>query len=263
MLLSGVYVAKKANGEIYYRASFTYKNKHISLGSYSNEDDANSAYIEAKSLIESSLSIDDYGLQKRFLSFEKWVCIVNYRDNNIYFKTPIYMKPKHFEYHYDPEITYKFDVDDLFYFSTHKIMKRGKHLFVSDYGMQISILSRYGIKKYAVEGRDYIFKNGDNTDLRYENIEIINKYTGVVKNTYKGRSLFTASIHINGNIIIGRYKSEVNAAIAYNKAVDILHSRGLSKNFDKNYIEDLSNIEYAKKYNMLSISRKIREFTHP
>ncbi len=263
MLLSGVYIATKANGENYFRASFTYKNKHISLGSFDNEDDANSAYLEAKTLVESSSEISDYNPKNNVLAFEKWVCIINFRDNNLYFKTPIYMKPKHFEYHYSPDYTYKFDVDDLFYFSTHKIMKRGNHLFVSDYGMQISILSRYGIKKYAVEGRDYVFKNGDNTDLRYENIEIINKYTGVIKKTYKGRSLFTASIHVNGNIIIGRYKSEVNAAIAYNKAVDILHSRGLSKNYDKNYIEELSNIEYAKKYNMLSVSRKIREFTHP
>lgn len=33
ILMTGVYEARKKSGEIYYRASFTYKNKHISLGS--------------------------------------------------------------------------------------------------------------------------------------------------------------------------------------------------------------------------------------
>lgn len=35
--MTGVYEARKKSGEIYYRASFTYKNKHISLGSSSDE----------------------------------------------------------------------------------------------------------------------------------------------------------------------------------------------------------------------------------
>ena len=29
-------------------------------------------------------------------------------------------------------------------------MKRGGHLFVAEYGMQTSVLSRYGIRSYAV-----------------------------------------------------------------------------------------------------------------
>lgn len=32
----GVFPARKKNGEVYYRASLTYKRKHISLGSYSD-----------------------------------------------------------------------------------------------------------------------------------------------------------------------------------------------------------------------------------
>ena len=47
----------------------------------------------------------------------------------------------------------KFDIDDLFYYSSHKILKRQGHLYVNDYGMQITILNRYGIKNYGV--REY------------------------------------------------------------------------------------------------------------
>lgn len=36
-------------------------------------------------------------------------------------------------------------------------MRRGGHLFVADYGMQVNILNRYGIKNYAVKDKDYIF----------------------------------------------------------------------------------------------------------
>ena len=49
---TGVYSAKKKDGTIYYRANITYQAKHISLGSFSSEDDAHSAYSEACSLLE-------------------------------------------------------------------------------------------------------------------------------------------------------------------------------------------------------------------
>ena len=43
--LSGVYTAKRKNGTVYYRASLTYRNKHISLGSFVSDIDANRAYL--------------------------------------------------------------------------------------------------------------------------------------------------------------------------------------------------------------------------
>ena len=55
-------------------------------------------------------------------------------------------------------------------------MRRGGHLFVADYGMQVNIASRYGIKNFAVENRDYRFVNGNDHDFRYANIEILNTY---------------------------------------------------------------------------------------
>ena len=41
IMLPGVYIAYKKNGTAYYRASITYRNKHISLGSFHTEEDAN------------------------------------------------------------------------------------------------------------------------------------------------------------------------------------------------------------------------------
>ena len=135
----GVYQAQKKDGSTYYRASITYKQKHISLGSYSSASMACAAYLEASSLLSSGeLCLSDYS-KFRLLSFEKWVCLLNFRNNDIYFSTPIYMRKNYFEYYLSPSYILKFDVDDLFYYSSHKIMRRGRHFFVADYGMQVNI----------------------------------------------------------------------------------------------------------------------------
>lgn len=257
-LPAGVYTARKKDGTRYYRASLTYKNRHISLGSYKDCDCAALAYNEGKHLLENgSLSIDNYQKSHAALPFEKWVCLVNFRDNGIYFKTPIYVRPKYFEYYYNEDFIYKFDVDDLFFYSHHKIMKREGHLFVADYGMQINILSRYGIHNHSVAGRDYIFVNGDPTDFRYKNIKIINRYKGVFKSIINGRDVFTAKIHINGDFIIGRYKTEQEAAVAYNKAVHILREKGIGITYEENYVEEFSSIQYSAAYHSIKISKKI------
>ena len=62
---------------------------------------------------------------------------INVRDNGIYIKNPIYLKKGFFLYYLTEEEILKFDVDDLFYYSEHKIMRRGNHFFVSDFGMQV------------------------------------------------------------------------------------------------------------------------------
>ena len=85
--------------------------------------------------------------------------------------------------------------------------------------------ARYGIKNYAVEGRDFRFVNGDDLDFRYENIEIINCFHGVSRVTKAGKPYYKAKIHINGDYIIGYYETDIQAAIAYNKAIDLLKSR--------------------------------------
>lgn len=258
--LPGVSMAMRKDHTIYYRASITFHNKHISLGSYSTEQLAHTAYKEALLVLSSS----DLGIEKypefSVLPFEKWVSLINYRDNGIYISNPIYIRPKMFYYYLSGNEILKFDADDLFYYSSHKIMKRGNHLFVADYGIQVSIVSRYGIKRYAVEGRDYRFKNGDATDFRYSNIEILNQYHGVRQYHKQGKVLFRSIIHINGNYIIGTYHTETEAAIAYNKAIDILKEKGLNKNYAVNYVDSVSASEYTAIYDRVKINPRIQNY---
>ncbi len=262
--LPGVYPAKKKNGETYYRSSITYKNKHISLGSFPQETSAHQAYQLANAILTTpSYQINSYSPKEHVLSFHKWVILINFRDNGIYFKTPIYIRHRFFEYYLEQKTPLKFAVDDLFYYANHQIMKRGGHLFVADFGMQVNILSRYGIKNFAVPGRDFLFMNGDDTDYRYENIAIINKYHGVQQVTQKGVSIYVSKIHINGDYIIGRYSCEDEAAIAYNKAADLLVEKGLTKEFPRNFINKLNQEEYNEIYSKIKVSKRIKNFNPP
>lgn len=257
IMLPGVYIAYKKNGTAYYRASVTYRNKHISLGSFHTEEDANLAYREAGRLLQGMpASMEDAFSLPTILSFGKVISLLNFRDNLIYFKNPIYLKNNYFIYYLSKSDELKFDIDDLFYYSSHKIMRRKGHLFVSDYGMQINILSRYGIKNYAVAGRDYYFANEDPTDFRYSNIIVVNRYYGVEKISSSSGEHYKVTIHINGNYTVGTYQSEEKAAIAYNKAVDLAKSSGVSKSFQTNYLEQLSPRQYAETYSQIKISEK-------
>lgn len=255
-MLPGVYEAKKKNGTIYYRSNITYKNKHISLGSYDTEDAANQAYRIASHILNDNASIEDSYYLTYALHFEKIVTLINFRDNNIYISTPIYLHKTYFSYYLSISQELKFDIDDLFYYSSHKIMQRQGHLFVSDYGMQVTILSRYGIKPHAVCGRDYQFVNDDPTDFRYSNIVIINRYHGVTRIEKNGAFQYRVKLHINGNYTIGTYSTEEKAAIAYNKAVDFAKNAGITKEYFKNYIETLNTKEYLAIYQDVTLSEK-------
>lgn len=258
-MLPGVYKAAKKDGTVYYRSSFTFQNKHISLGSFPTEWTAHTAYAEACNIMSSHCFVEDYS-DVFTISFEKYVILLNFRDTGMYFKTPIYLKKKYFYYYFSKKDYLIFDTDDLFYYSSHKIMRRKGHLFVADYGMQVNILSRYGIKNYAVCGKDYIFNNGNASDYRYENITVINQYYGVSLFLEEGMQRFKAKLHLHGDYLIGIYDNEISAAIAYNKAVDIVKKRGCSKNFTTNYIEDLSPRSYAEIYATLKISKNIENY---
>lgn len=260
----GVFPAVRKNGEAYFRASLTYRGKHISLGSFARPGQAHAAYLEGLRLLnDPRAGLDDY-TDESPLSFEKWVSLVNFRDNGIYIGHPIYLGQRLFYYYLSPTHVLKFDLDDLFYYSSRKIMCRGRHYFVADYGLQVSIVSRYGIKPYAREGRDFRFINNDPTDFRRENLEIFNVYHGVSRDRQKnGQYLYTVRIHIKGNYIVGRYASEWEAAIAYNKAIDILKKNGVTKKYTPNYIDGLSPSRYADIYTGVAISPKIVNYRPP
>lgn len=261
-LLPGVYKAKKKDSSIYYRASITYRGKHISLGSFSDESDANQAYLDAKSILKSfQYTIDNLNQYGLVLKYSKYISLINFRDNNIYCRNPIYLFKNYFTYYLSEDIHLIFDVNDLFYYANHKIIKRGNHLFVHDYGIQTNILARYGVRNYAVPGRDYIFINGNNYDFRYSNIKIINKYYGVFLFSKNNKTRYLVKIHINGDLIVGTYSSEVEAAIAYNKAGNILKEQGINKEFYQNYILELNSLEYQAIYEKIKIRKSIKNYT--
>ena len=243
-MLQGVYTAVRKDGTIYYRSNITYKSKHISLGSFDSELSASRAYATASTiLLKETNSIEDSYFHTHALAFDKIVTLINYRDNGMYIKTPIYLRKNY-----------------LFYYSEHRILKRQGHLYVNDYGMQVTLLSRYGIQPHAVCGRDYVFVNNDSTDMRYENIKLLNPYHGVEIVKTAGLDKYKARIHINGNFVIGTYNTIEKAAIAYNKAVDMAHAHGIEKNYPENYIESISGKEYADIYTSVTVSNKYLQY---
>ena len=250
--LKGVYIHTTPAGTTLYRASVTVKGKHISLGSYKSEKEAHAAYKNALKVLENvNITPNDFQELKK-IKYEKAVILMNLRDNGLYFKTPIYLRKDYFNYYLDNDTVFSFDRDDLFYFSSHKISKRGGHYFVADYGSQISVGSRFGLKPYSVAGRDCNFLNGDTLDFRRSNLEITNTYHGVIQNP-KGPG-YIARIHTSGYTKIGVYPSALEAAIAYNKAVDIL-KKSSSKNYPENYIDEVSGKVYAEIYNNINIQQ--------
>ncbi len=258
---TGVYTARKKDNSIYYRASLTHRGKHISLGSFDTKEAAYSCYLLARQILETTnTQLDDYPADAT-IPYDKWVILHNLRDNGIYFPTPIYLRPSFFLYYLSKDCILKFDKDDLFYYSSHKIMARGNHLFVSDYGMQVNILNRYGIMNYAVPGRDYHFINKDEHDFRYANISIVNRYHGVSEQPGLQKSTYITRIHIKGQLKVGTYATEIEAAIAYNKAIDILRKNGIQKQYMQNFIEDISPKEYAEIYSTLEISPRILNYS--
>ena len=240
--LAGVSAAKRKDGSTYFRASLTYRNKHISLGSHDEKEKAHEIYCAASALLKNPIRLEDYTADSP-LPFPKWVSLINFRDNGIYLSSPIYIRPRFFYYYFSPNEYFIFDKDDLFYYSTRKISRRGGHYFVADYGMQVNIMSRYGIKNYAVEGRDYRFINGSRNDLRYENIEIINRFHGVTAIQEKGRTLY-----------------QVKTGIAYNKAIDLLKKAGVDKAYTPNYMEGISPDVYADLYHSIQVAPSLLRY---
>lgn len=259
--LAGVTKTYRKDNRVYYRSSITIQSKHISLGSFFSEETAGRAYQEACLILrQDQYQLTDY--EDTFaLDFSKFVILLNYRQHGIYFKTPIYLYPNYFYYYLSRDQYLIFDREDLFFYANHKIQIRGGYFFICDYGSQYSILSRYGIKSYAKKGVDYIFVNQNECDFRYENIKVINEYMGVTQITKDNRILYECVVHINGNYLVGRYPDKITAAVAYNKAVDTLSSKGFSKHYIKNYITEYTSDKYHEVYSQINISPRITNYT--
>lgn len=257
-MLPGVYIDTKKNGEKNYRAGMTFKGKHISLGSYTSEIQASASYSFASEVLnDTKYSIYNYS-DSFPIKFSKYIALINLRDNKIYFSNPIYLRMRFFSYFLSPFEEFKFDMDDLFYYSQHKIMARGNHYFVSEYGNQVSLKDRYGIRPFSVEGRDFVFINSDSLDFRRENLKILNQYYGVTTNEKNLKKKYKTIIHVRSNYVVGTYDTEIEAAIAYNKAADILKQNGFDKDFMINFIERISPKEYADIYSKLPISKAVK-----
>ncbi len=258
--MTGISKSVKKDGTIYYRASLTYNRKHISLGSSESPEIAHEMYKVGMSILNDSLHIADY-TPSSALPFSKWISLINLRENKVYLKNPIYMHANFFSYYLSPSVVLKFDIDDLFFYSEHRIQERGGHLFCENYGTQVSIRSRYGIHPFSVLGRDYRFRNGDNTDFRYENIEVINRYMGVEKVRIRYQTKWQASVNVRGVMRLGVYDSEEEAAVAFNKALDMLESIGQKKTgLTPNYVEDLPASKYADIYTDLTLSDRFLSY---
>ena len=88
-IVTGVYETCLKDGTKSYRASITYKGKHIALGSFADARQAGRAYTQAQSILENnSWTLDSYK-SGQALPFEKCVVLINYRDKGLYIPTPI------------------------------------------------------------------------------------------------------------------------------------------------------------------------------
>ena len=97
----------------------------------------------------------------------------------------------------------------------------------------------------------------DNYDYQYENIVVINNYHGVSYTTHYGKPVYKTVIHVVSNYVVGYYPTALDAAIAYNKAIDILTANGFDKAFMTNYIDSIPASMYAEIYSRVSISDRI------
>ena len=100
----------------------------------------------------------------------------------------------------------------------------------------------------------------DETLADFDNIKIINEYIGVSQIEKDNQTFYQCVIHINGNNLVGRYQDKITAAIAYNKAVDTLAARGITKHYVKNYITEYSSAQYHEAYSKINISSRITNY---
>lgn len=239
-----------------YKVYFLYQSKKVYLGVYDSQEAAENTLSEATEIMEKSIPMSHYTCH--YINFKKFISLCNLRDHNVYIKNPIDLHDTYFNYYLSKDIVFTFDIKDLLFFSAYKISKRGNYIYTQDSITQQSILSRFGIHPHSVYGVDYKLKNGNMYDFRRENLEIINPYKGVFHKSINNQSVYIAKIFINHDIIIGHYTSQLEAAIAYNKAIDVLFENGSQRDYIQNDIPYLTLTEYNQIYNQLTLSPCIK-----
>ncbi|MDE7016602.1 MAG: hypothetical protein K2P65_03360, partial [Lachnospiraceae bacterium] len=88
----------------------------------------------------------------------------------------------------------------------------------------------------------------------------LNIYNGVSSIYRNGKLAYKTKIHIKGNYTVGIYQTKEEAAIAYNKAIDILKKAGVNKAYAPNYMDGMSPVTYADLYAAIKISPKIEHY---
>ncbi len=250
MRLKYIYPINKNSGTEY-QLYYKYKNKRIYLGAYQTFALASSAFLEAEEVVISKISIDC--ASHLTLPFHKVVSLINFRDNGVFFKNPIYICGDYFKYYVSKDTVFSFDNNHLFFFSTNKIAIRGNYIYTQDGITQRNILSRFGIPSHSVCGKDYLFKNNNPYDFRKDNLHIVRHYLGVTYVKKNGLPVYVTKIFFNKSIVVGHYSSEVEAAIAYNKAADLL-TKHTQTEYMHNDIPYLTQAEYNALYESVTIS---------
>ncbi|MGL4345591.1 MAG: hypothetical protein ACRCTE_10360 [Cellulosilyticaceae bacterium] len=238
-----------------YTVYYLYKSKKIYIGIYNSEIEAQEAYNYTNRVFREGISIETYSPGR--IAFQKFITLVNFRDHGMFINHPIYVCSGYFKYFFSEEVYLILDLKDLFYFSTYKIYRRGHYLYTSSSHSQQSILTRFGITPKSTYGKDYMFVNGNRYDLRRENIIVLNHYHGVSCKIKDDKPLYTTRIYHEKNIVVGHYTSEIQAAIAYNKAAHILLERGVCRTYPLNTIPYLTQSEYDSLYVSLSLSPRL------
>lgn len=243
-----------------YKVYFLYEKKKIYLGLYASHEDAQLALKQALEIMQAPFGNLDF--MHSIIDYKKIISLCNFRDHKVYIKNPIYLMNHYFYYYLSKDIILTFDMKDLLFFSTYKINKRGNYLYTQDSISQQSLLNRFGILNHSVPGKDYIFKNGNPYDFRRENLEIINSYKGVSKKVKDDKTFYVASIYTTQPLVLGHYDSEIEAAIAYNKAIDFLTTTYSScRDYIPNTIPFLTKAEYHAIYDRIKLSPRLKNPT--
>lgn len=248
------------NGKTQYKLYFVFESNKIYLGAYPSMETAEKALEEAKVLMDAPKGPPCF--KDTTLNYKKIVCLCNLRDHKKYMKNPIYLCGTYFHYYLSKDCILVFDSKDLFYFSTYRIYKRGNYLYTQDSISQQNILLRFGIPNHSVMNKDYFFKNGNPYDFRAENLVVVNSYKGVKQKTKNHKTIYIAYIHTHTNLIIGHYESEIEAAIAYNKAIDLLRQQNLYHDYTYNTIPYITKVEYQALYDGIRISPRLTQPEH-